>query len=557
MNKTKTLNPKSGQNTKTSHTMNKKLMVILFRWINILIITILIFYKRGQFTFFDPSVIIVLFLLFSNAFLTFLKQDFFNQPKYIFLLILIDVVCISLAFRYISSENQLFLIFFAVLFISSIAQNVKWSFFIALIASIFYCSLIIFKQNADYSTFLNNPEFTLKIPFIFITAIWTSFWSEQYKKKKDQEERAQKFNKQLEQGIKKSMRKERKVLAELKRLKEYNENILRSLSSGVIVLDEHDTITMVNPKALEILQFHPRKLKNRKILEIDEMSPFQKLLEKLHTNGKKNGVHEIQLDSGKILNTTFSPLKGSKKENGVTIVFQDVTSIKTMKEQIRQSESLANLGKTLAWVAHEIRNLLTNITGYAQLLEMKYANNKTMKELTTPLIKSTERITVLMTDILDFSKQRQLKKEIVDIDILFEELKRTYANRCNGTELVFNQEKKSNLLISNYEGLRCVVSNLIRNAKDSIDENGGNGRIEIDLKKNKQTIKIEIADTGKGISEQNIKSIFNPFYTSKKSGTGLGLSIVKKIVESLEGSISVESKEGVGTTFKILFPSRN
>jgi len=537
--------------------MNKKLMVILFRWINILVISLLIFYKRREFSLVDPAVIILIFLVLSNAFLTFLKERFFDQPKYIFLFILADIISISLLFRYISSENQLFLVFFAVLFISSVGQNVKWSFFIAAIASILYFSLLTFKENTNLSAIIDNPEVALKIPFIFITALWTSFWSEQYKKKKEQEERVEKFNRELEEGIRKALTKERTVLSELKEMKEYNENILRSLNSGVIVLDENNIITTLNPKALNILGLDSQSISKHNIGDISELEPFREPLRTLEINEKKNGIHEIELANGNILNTTFSPLKGSRKDNGVTIVFQDVTAIKQMKEQIRQSESLANLGKTVAWVAHEIRNLLTNITGYAQLLEMKYAGNGNMKELTSPLIKSTERITVLMTDILDFSKQRQLKKEIVNIDNLFEELKRTYANSFNGTKLLFKQDKKPNLIIANYEGLRCVVSNLIRNAKESIGENGGKGRIEVNFKKNKHSYMIQVADTGKGISEQNIKSIFNPFYTSKKSGTGLGLSIVKKIVESLEGSISVKSRDGVGTTFKISLPSQN
>lgn len=534
--------------------LNKKMMVVLFRWITILIISILVFYKRGEFNFNDPAVIILIFLTFSNGILSFLKQHFFEQPKYIFLILLTDIVSITILFRFISSENHLYLVFFAVLFISSISQNVKWSLFVAMIASIFYLSILTLGKKSNLISLIVNPEIAIKIPFIFLIAIWTSFWSEQYKKKKEEEEKVIKFNRELEKGITIAIAKEKKVMRDLKRMKEYNENILKSLNSGVIVVDNKGIITTVNPKAEKILDVKSKNITGHNYTEAMEFEPFRDILSVLLRNGKRNGIHEISLQSGKTLNMTFSPLKESKKENGATVVFQDMTAFKEMKEKMKQSESLANLGKTVAWIAHEIRNLLTNIIGCTQLIEMKFEDNRAIKQFLEPLIKSTEKISILMTDILDFSKERKIKKEAININNLLEEIEKGFSNSLDGIKLFFKKDESVEFIISNHEALRCVISNLIRNAKESIEEHGGKGTIKLDLKKNKEHFIFEVSDTGKGIEGKNIKSIFNPFYTTKTNGTGLGLSIVKKIVETLDGEISVRSKPGKWTKFKIVFP---
>ena len=537
--------------------LNKKLMVVLFRWIIILIVSILIYYQRREFKPTDPAVIILLFITLSNGILTFIKQRFFEQPKYIFIILLADIISISILFRFISSENYLYLIFFAVLFISSISQNVKWSLFVAMIASLFYLTILTMGKKVNLSAMLMNPEIAIKIPFIFLIAIWTSFWSELYKKKKDEEDKIKEFNKELEEGIKIATAKERKVTQDLKQMKEYNENILKSLNSGIIVIDMKGFITTVNPEAVKILGLKSNGTVGLSFLEVKKFQPFQDILITILGDGKKSGIHEVSLNNGKTLNMTFSILKESDKEKGATVVFQDITDLKKMKEKIKQSESLAHLGKTVAWIAHEIRNLLSNIIGYAQLIEMKFDNVEGLNMFSTPLIKSTEKVSVLMTDILDFSKERKLKKEAVNINSLIEELKNDFTKSSNEIKLYINKDKNLDTIISNHEALCCIFSNLIRNAKEAIEENSNKGKIQLDFEKQDHKAIFGVEDTGKGIKKNDLKLIFNPFHTTKKDGTGLGLSIVKKIVESLDGSISVRSKIRKGTRFTISFPIEN
>jgi len=123
--------------------------------------------------------------------------------------------------------------------------------------------------------------------------------------------------------------------------------------------------------------------------------------------------------------------------------------------------------------------------------------------------------------------------------------------------LRIQREFADDLLISNQEALHCIVSNLIRNAKESIEENGGRGTIGLCARRINHHVIFEVSDTGKGIDAEAVKSIFDPFYTTKENGTGLGLSIVKKIVESLDGEITVRNNSGSGTTFTISIPAFN
>ena len=545
---------KSKRKPRKEDFVNKKLMVVLFRWITILIIAVMIFYKKGEFNLLDPAVLILLFLILTNGVLSFVKPYFFEHPKYIFLILLADIVSLSFLFRFISSENQLYLVFFAVIFISSISQNVKWSLFTAMIACVFYLSLLALRKNSDLSVLISNPEIAIQIPFIFLIALWTSFWGEQYKKKKEEEETIEQFSKELEKGIKIATKKQRKISQDLKRMKEHTENILRSLNSGVIVVDNNGIITSTNPQAQKILAVESQNMVGNSFNKITEFQPFHDIISGVLKEKPKTGIYEVQLKNGKTLNMTFSQLKESKKKTGATVVFQDITGMKEMKEKVRQSESLANLGKTVAWIAHEIRNMLTNVMGYTQLINMKYGKNGNMKLYLDGLLDSTERINVLMVDILDFSRERKIKKEDVNIDIFLKEIVDSFSSSLNGARLIIKNDNNIESVISNHEALRCVISNLIKNAKEAIDENGGVGKIELNLKKKTKQIVFEISDTGNGIEKDKLKSVFAPFYTTKKDGTGLGLSIVKKIVESLDGKISVTSKLGKGSKFRIAFP---
>ncbi|TET22275.1 MAG: hypothetical protein E3J78_03270, partial [Candidatus Cloacimonadota bacterium] len=300
--------------------LNKKLMVVLFRWIIILISAILLYYKRGVFQIDDPAVMLLIFLICSNGILIFIKQHFFEQPKYLFLILFADIISISVLFRFMSSENHLYIVFFAVLFISSISQNVKWSLLIAFIATTFYLSIISLGKTSIWTVLITNPEVSIKIPFIFLTAIWTSFWSEQYRKKKEEEEKTKQFNKELEQGIRIAIEKERRVSQDLKKMKEYSENILKSLNSGIIVVNRHGIITTANPKAKEIIDPQFCNLIGKQYSEIGEFEPFMDILRTGLQRGRKNGIHEIVLKNGKILTMTFSPLQESDKASGVTFV---------------------------------------------------------------------------------------------------------------------------------------------------------------------------------------------------------------------------------------------
>jgi PAS domain S-box-containing protein len=547
---------KTLEKPKINTTPNKKLLIVLFRWIIILIISVLLYYKQGAFNINDPAVVILLFITLSNGILSFVHQRFFEQPKYVFLILLADIAAISILFRFISSESHLYLVFFAVLFISSISQNVKWSIFIAMIASIFYLSVFSLGKTTNLAAIIANPEIALKIPFIFLTAIWTSFWSQQCKIKKDEEHKVNEFNRELKIGIQRATEKERNVSRDLMIMKQYNENILKSINSGIIVINAQGIITVANPKAKEIINSKSCDLIGMKYYEIEELDPMKDLLKVSLQDERRNGIHEIELNNGKCLQLTFSPLEEDRQTSGATMVFQDITAMKTMKEKMRQSESLANLGKTVAWIAHEIRNSLTNIIGYAQLVEMKYGNEE-INRLTMPLIKATEAISSFINDILAFSKNRQIKKEAVNIEQLFDEIEACFAHSMNGTTLLIQKNNTESNLISNNEALKCIITNLIRNAKESIDEARAGGVIKLSARQRNAHYIIEVSDTGKGMDGKTMESIFNPFFTTKTNGTGLGLAIVKRVVESLDGKISIRSTPGVGTTFELALPTGN
>jgi PAS domain S-box-containing protein len=229
-------------------------------------------------------------------------------------------------------------------------------------------------------------------------------------------------------------------------------------------------------------------------------------------------------------------------------------------EQLVQSEKLSALGRMTASVAHEIRNPLTALGGFARQLLKRISSGTKEREYTEIIISEVKRLERILGNVLTFSSEKPLLRTLNNITTLIDESLKTF-------EFLFKEhsikiEKKYNIVpyISiDRDKIREVIDNLITNAVDSMPQ-GGSIIITLDRQYFDGLIYavLEITDTGVGISELMLKNIFEPFYTTKAtgkgSGTGLGLSISKKIMEHHGGFIKARSIEGGGTTFSLHFP---
>jgi signal transduction histidine kinase len=235
------------------------------------------------------------------------------------------------------------------------------------------------------------------------------------------------------------------------------------------------------------------------------------------------------------------------------------TQLKNTQEELLNAERLSAIGKFASIIIHDIKNPLTNIRAYAELLERKLGKIDGIDEFffrgTSTIINEVDRLVAMTTELLDFSKgDSNLDKEEVDFYEYLQTIAESMQGRAekNNIQIKFEPVKEKIFLFIDKQKMQRVFSNLVNNAIEAIGENG---LINITLEnKDDSFVLWKIKDSGCGIPQKIASRIFEPFVSGKSNGTGLGMSIVKSFVEKHGGSISVESKVGEGTEMIISLP---
>jgi signal transduction histidine kinase len=233
-----------------------------------------------------------------------------------------------------------------------------------------------------------------------------------------------------------------------------------------------------------------------------------------------------------------------------------------LEMQLHQAEKGAVVGRLAAAIAHEIRNPLNYINLTLDHLRSSFApadpeKKATFVQLANQLKTEVARINRHISDFLKYSRPSKLELQDLDIREQAEDALRLVEARASecGIETTIVQEEKIQTVMADRESLRSVFTNLVINAVEAIDGDGG--RVSIKLSNtNDNSVKVEISDTGCGIAAEDISKVFEPYFSTKETGTGLGLAIVKKAVDDHGGTISVASKQGTGTTFTIILPAK-
>lgn len=229
--------------------------------------------------------------------------------------------------------------------------------------------------------------------------------------------------------------------------------------------------------------------------------------------------------------------------------------IKSIRNRLRNeivmahNERLTMIGRMASVLAHEIRNPLGIIKGFAQHLKEKSIYDAEKKSLNI-IISESQRLELLTEDLLVYARMDELRTEELDLSSLIRDAAGSLRIENKLIEMDFDMPDKL-IIVSDREKLRQVIYNLMQNSIDAIEQSG---RITIKISQEKDYATISLSDTGKGISIDDIEKIFAPFYTTKAKGTGLGLSIAEKLVKTLGGTISVKSEPGRYTTFTIKVP---
>lgn len=233
-----------------------------------------------------------------------------------------------------------------------------------------------------------------------------------------------------------------------------------------------------------------------------------------------------------------------------------------LETQLHQAEKGAVVGRLAAAIAHEIRNPLNYINLTLDHLRSSFApsdpdKRATFVQLADQLKTEVARINRHISDFLKYSRPSKLELQNVDLRAEAEDALRLIEVRADecGIKTDIVQEGALPVIVADRDSLRSVFTNLIINAVEAIDGEGGAIAIKLSSAET-NAVKVEVSDSGRGIAAQDISKVFEPYFSTKETGTGLGLAIVKKAVDDHGGTINVASKEGSGTTFTIILPAK-
>jgi PAS domain S-box-containing protein len=346
---------------------------------------------------------------------------------------------------------------------------------------------------------------------------------------------------------------------------DYNEYVLKSVSSGVIAFDKNNKITTFNQAAEKILDFGGEELLGKSCSEaFGEESGLCQLLDSTLQRSEGSPRKELEIvkrSSERIwVGISASILKNRKDDAiGAILIFSDITEIKKLQDEIRQKDRLTVLGELAGGIAHEFRNMMGTILGFAKLLSKKIGKKDPKQGMIEAIINELNTMEMIINELLSLGKAQPISLKPVDINkalrnVLIKsmgEVKEPKPKIDVNIPVDIPEIMADELLI------RQAFTNLIQNSVDAMSE-GGELKVEgkyhaadgID-----KMVEIVIMDTGAGIPKDKIDKIFLPFFTTKPKGTGLGLALVHKIILSHNGRIEVESEEGKGTTFKIFLPA--
>ena len=336
-----------------------------------------------------------------------------------------------------------------------------------------------------------------------------------------------------------------KLYSELLEQKEFSETIFNNISSGIMVLDKEGSILKMNMTGEKILKIKFAEVFGKKLADVYPgaevmLSAAQELNSEVvipfpdKTNSIPLGFTNSQL------------LDQLHNENGIIVLFRDLTEIKKLQEELRKKQRFEAMGKVVAGVAHEIRNPLFGISSIVQILEREVKSEK-HQFLLRAMLKEIYRMKNLIEELLLYSRPSRLDIIEIDLAILADNIEH-YIN-AKKADIVFNLELQSKTSIS------CDLDKITQVFLNLIDNSIGAGSKKITIRSEKiqgETI-ITIKDDGMGIQEKNIDKIFDPFFTTKKEGTGLGLSICRKIIDEHGATIDLQSTIGKGTTVKLTF----
>ena len=351
---------------------------------------------------------------------------------------------------------------------------------------------------------------------------------------------------------------------ELRGLKEYNENILESLDSGIVVLDLDGRVVRWN-RAMEGLYGRARAEVLGQALDSVFPEAFLEALRGslvLGDHDEISHVYKLHLPAAdgrsQMVNLSVAPFHAGPGERcGTILIIDDITARVRLEDQLQHAEKMASVGLLAAGVAHEVNTPLAGISSYTQLLRGQLDEQDPRQVVLEKIEKQSFRAAKIINGLLNFSRSSGTEFDRVDVNKVLADVLALVEHQLDGSRIRVRRELASHLppIRGNENRIQQVFFNLILNARDAMPSGGW---LTLRTHADDETVVVEVSDTGHGIRREHIRRIYDPFFTTKGigKGTGLGLSVSYGIVQEHGGAIFVESDPGHGTTFQVALPAQ-
>jgi PAS domain S-box-containing protein len=350
---------------------------------------------------------------------------------------------------------------------------------------------------------------------------------------------------------------------EYERLKEFNENIVESISVGVLAVDLEDCIESWNAQMEVMFATARGKALGRPLGEIFPASFMEEFYRHRQSPGIRN-LYKFRMTTAagetRVANIAIAPLVSREFQViGRIILLDDITERVGLESQLTQAEKMSSIGLLAAGVAHEVNTPLAVISSYAQMLSKRVQSDPKQAELLGKITAQTFRASEIVNNLLNFSRTSGTEFSEVDVNTVITETLALLEHQFKAARVRVREQLTSGLtpIQGNPGKLQQVFLNLFLNAKDAMT---GGGTLTVTTQ-NGSGVNVAISDTGSGIAQEHIDRIYDPFFTTKaaasegqRRGTGLGLSVTYGIIQEHAGKIRVESRPGQGTTFHLEFP---
>lgn len=349
----------------------------------------------------------------------------------------------------------------------------------------------------------------------------------------------------------------RTAKSSLSRIKAFSDNLVENMPIGLAAFDGSGTLTAFNQSAEGIL--------GRKAVEVldkqaEEALPgncreiFLAVAAEKRTTGREVDctIAEGRVLPLEVIATTLNADDGAPL--GYVVLFRDMTEVRRLRQEVNRNRRLASLGSLAAGVAHEIRNPLSSLKGFATYFRERFRESPQDRETAEVMISEVDRLNRVINQLLEFARPLTMTLIPTSLPSLIRHILKTLEGQAREKGIAIETELSPEIgeIPVDADRMSQVLMNLCLNAL-AATEAGGTLRVTL-ARQDDRMVRISVADTGAGIRKEDLPRVFDPYFTTKAAGTGLGLPIVQKIVEAHDGKILLTSEPGEGTTATVILP---